>query len=220
VFVADSYNGPQAVVDSLWRSGARSAPHGGCLAHIEGHAPGPSRLFVGFGELIPVLYKNRALPPTYGGFLNPLRRRAAHPGNLRGKLVSSAALLIRLLPLVQLLLMRFLYFVVRPSYCCCLLWSGLVACVARTASLLAVCPCRRGAMCPAVVHKCNLACTCIMHAPWLPCSMPKLTPLLCHNAPQDEGAMVPVFWTGLAIWLLFAIAPLRALLGLVSRRRR
>ncbi|PRW39140.1 kinase domain [Chlorella sorokiniana] len=73
-------------------------------------------------------------------------RRAAHPGNLRGKLVSSAALLIRLLPLVQLLLMRFLYFV-------------------------------------------------------------------------DEGAMVPVFWTGLAVWLLFAIAPLRSLLGLVARRR-
>jgi hypothetical protein len=39
-------------------------------------------------------------------------RRAAHPGNMRGKLVSSAALLIRLLPLAQLLLMRFLYFVV------------------------------------------------------------------------------------------------------------
>jgi hypothetical protein len=31
---------------------------------------------------------------------------------MRGKLVSSAALLIRLLPLVQLLLMRFLYFTV------------------------------------------------------------------------------------------------------------
>ena len=32
--------------------------------------------------------------------------------------------------------------------------------------------------------------------------------------------MVPVFWTGLAVWLLFAVAPLRALLGLVPRRRR
>lgn len=32
--------------------------------------------------------------------------------------------------------------------------------------------------------------------------------------------MVPVFWTGLAVWLLFAIAPLRSLLGLVARRRR
>lgn len=32
--------------------------------------------------------------------------------------------------------------------------------------------------------------------------------------------MVPVFWTGLALWLLFAIAPLRTLLGLVPRRRR
>lgn len=32
--------------------------------------------------------------------------------------------------------------------------------------------------------------------------------------------MVPVFWTGLAMWLLFAVAPLRALLGLVPRRRR
>lgn len=45
----------------------------------------------------------------------PFRRRAAHPGNLHGSLVTSAALLIRLLPLAQLLLMRFLYFVVRSE---------------------------------------------------------------------------------------------------------
>ena len=32
--------------------------------------------------------------------------------------------------------------------------------------------------------------------------------------------MVPVFWTGLAVWLLFAVAPLRMVLGLVPRRRR
>ena len=31
--------------------------------------------------------------------------------------------------------------------------------------------------------------------------------------------MQPVFWTGLAFWLLFALAPLRRLLGLVPRRR-
>ena len=32
--------------------------------------------------------------------------------------------------------------------------------------------------------------------------------------------MVAVFWTGLAVWLLFAVAPLRAVLSLVQRRRR
>lgn len=32
--------------------------------------------------------------------------------------------------------------------------------------------------------------------------------------------MVAVFWTGLAVWLLFTIAPLRMVLGLVPRRRR
>ncbi len=37
---------------------------------------------------------------------------------------------------------------------------------------------------------------------------------------QDEGAMVAIFWTGLAVWLLFTIAPLRMVLGLVPRRRR
>ncbi|KAL4440168.1 hypothetical protein ABPG75_003169 [Micractinium tetrahymenae] len=73
-------------------------------------------------------------------------RRCAHPGNMRGKLVSSADLLIRLLPLMQLLLMRFVFFV-------------------------------------------------------------------------GEGAMTAVFWTGLAVWLLFAIAPVRYFLGLVPRRR-
>lgn len=31
--------------------------------------------------------------------------------------------------------------------------------------------------------------------------------------------MVPAFWTGLAFWLLFFIAPLRGLLGLVPRLR-
>lgn len=30
---------------------------------------------------------------------------------------------------------------------------------------------------------------------------------------------MPVFWAGLAVWLLFAVAPLRSLLGLVPRRR-
>jgi hypothetical protein len=42
-------------------------------------------------------------------------RRCAHPGNLRGKLVSYASLVMRLLPLAQLLLMRFLYFKVGPA---------------------------------------------------------------------------------------------------------
>ena len=36
---------------------------------------------------------------------------------------------------------------------------------------------------------------------------------------QDQASMVPVFWTGLAIWLLFAVAPLRMVLGLVPWRR-
>ena len=31
--------------------------------------------------------------------------------------------------------------------------------------------------------------------------------------------MVPVFWTGLALWLLFALAPLRKLLGLIRHAR-
>lgn len=31
--------------------------------------------------------------------------------------------------------------------------------------------------------------------------------------------MVGVFWAGLAVWLLFAIAPIRLVLGLVPRRR-
>jgi hypothetical protein len=31
--------------------------------------------------------------------------------------------------------------------------------------------------------------------------------------------MVGVFWAGLAVWLLFAIAPIRLMLGLVPRRR-
>ena len=41
-----------------------------------------------------------------------------------------------------------------------------------------------------------------------------------RRAVQDQGTMVAVFWAGLAVWLLFAIAPLRMLLGLVPRRRR
>ena len=45
----------------------------------------------------------------------PPRSRAAHPGNLRGQLVSSADLATRLLPLGQLLLMRFVFFVVRTG---------------------------------------------------------------------------------------------------------
>lgn len=32
---------------------------------------------------------------------------------------------------------------------------------------------------------------------------------------QNHGAMVPVFWTGLALWLLLSLAPLRLMLGLV-----
>lgn len=32
--------------------------------------------------------------------------------------------------------------------------------------------------------------------------------------------MTAVFWTGLAVWLLFAVAPVRYFLGLVPRRRR
>ena len=34
---------------------------------------------------------------------------------------------------------------------------------------------------------------------------------------QDRFAAVPVFWTGLALWLLFLVAPLRPLLGLAPK---
>jgi hypothetical protein len=37
---------------------------------------------------------------------------------------------------------------------------------------------------------------------------------------QDYKSVVPVFYTGLAFWVLFMIAPIRALLGTVKRRRR
>ena len=37
---------------------------------------------------------------------------------------------------------------------------------------------------------------------------------------QDYKSVVPVFYTGLAFWALFMIAPIRALLGTVKRRRR
>ncbi|GAB4814122.1 hypothetical protein N2152v2_001168 [Parachlorella kessleri] len=74
-------------------------------------------------------------------------RRAAHPGNLSGQVTSAAVdPLVRLLPFVQLVLMRFLYF-------------------------------------------------------------------------KGYGSMVPVFWTGLALWLLFALAPLRKLLRLIRHTR-
>lgn len=90
------------------------------------------------------------------GTLDSLCRRAAHPGNLRGKLVSSAALLIRLLPLVQLLLMRFLYFVVRAIATACA-GKGCFA------SQLA-CPCGRLAL----------------RGPMLPCSLPGFLPSYTH----------------------------------------
>lgn len=59
-------------------------------------------------------------PPTCGRRRRPGRRcrRCAHPGNMRGKLVSSADLLIRLLPLMQLLLMRFVFFVASAPRAC------------------------------------------------------------------------------------------------------
>lgn len=36
---------------------------------------------------------------------------------------------------------------------------------------------------------------------------------------QGYGSMVPVFWTGVAFWLLFALAPFKRLLGLVRHVR-
>lgn len=74
-------------------------------------------------------------------------RRAAAPPNINGMVTSSLNFLLRLLPLVQLILMKYLYFV-------------------------------------------------------------------------GYSSVTPVFWTGLAFWIVFMIAPIRALLGTVKRYRR
>ena len=74
-------------------------------------------------------------------------RRAAAPPNLNGMVTSSLNFLLRLLPLVQLILMKYLYFV-------------------------------------------------------------------------GYSSITPVFWTGFAFWIIFMIAPIRALLGTVKRYRR
>ncbi|KAI8112216.1 hypothetical protein M9434_003540 [Picochlorum sp. BPE23] len=74
-------------------------------------------------------------------------RRAAAPPNLNGMVTSSLNFLLRLLPLVQLILMKYLYF-------------------------------------------------------------------------KDYSSVTPVFYTGLAFWIIFMIAPIRALLGTVQRYRR
>jgi hypothetical protein len=74
-------------------------------------------------------------------------RRAAAPPNLNGMVTSSLNFLLRLLPLVQLVLMKYLYFV-------------------------------------------------------------------------EYSSVTPVFWTGIAFWIIFMIAPIRALLGTVKRYRR
>eukprot|EP00889_Picochlorum_renovo_P000902 jgi/Picre1/27932/NNA_000894.t1 len=72
---------------------------------------------------------------------------AAAPPNLNGMVTSSLNFLLRLLPLVQLILMKYLYF-------------------------------------------------------------------------KDYSSVTPVFYTGLAFWIIFMIAPIRALLGTVQRYRR
>lgn len=74
-------------------------------------------------------------------------RRAAAPPNLNGMVTSSLNFLLRLLPLVQLILMKYLYFV-------------------------------------------------------------------------GYSSVTPAFWTGIAFWIVFMIAPIRALLGTVKRYRR
>lgn len=74
-------------------------------------------------------------------------RRAAAPPNLNGMVTSSLNFLLRLLPLVQLILMKYLYFV-------------------------------------------------------------------------GYSSVTPAFWTGIAFWIVFMIAPMRALLGTVKRYRR
>jgi hypothetical protein len=74
-------------------------------------------------------------------------RRAAAPPNINGMVTSSLNFLLRLLPLIQLILMKYLYFV-------------------------------------------------------------------------GYSSVTPVFWTGFAFWIIFMIAPIRALLGTVKRYRR
>lgn len=74
-------------------------------------------------------------------------RRAAAPPNLNGMVTSSLNFLLRLLPLVQLILIKYLYFV-------------------------------------------------------------------------GYSSVTPAFWTGIAFWIVFMIAPIRALLGTVKRYRR
>jgi len=74
-------------------------------------------------------------------------RRAAAPPNLNGMVTSSLNFLLRLLPLVQLILMKYLYFV-------------------------------------------------------------------------GYSSITPVFWTGISFWIIFMIAPIRAVLGTVKRYRR
>lgn len=74
-------------------------------------------------------------------------RRAAAPPNINGMVTSSLNFLLRLLPLVQLILMKYLYFV-------------------------------------------------------------------------GYSSVTPVFWTGFAFWIIFMIAPIRALIGTVKRYRR
>ena len=120
------------------------------------------------------------------GTLDSLCRRAAHPGNLRGKLVSSAALLIRLLPRVQLLLMRFLYFVVRAIATACAgkgCFASQLACpwgrpALRHSMLFCSLPGFLHPLHAPVFVLCSCAPThsffscCRTRAPWCPCSGP------------------------------------------------
>lgn len=114
---------------------------------------------------------------------------------MRGKLVSSAALLIRLLPLVQLLLMRFLYFTVSV----CAAKQGVLIgkklhkaheMEAGLAWVFAMAACRAGSMLD-------------LHRPDKPGS--PLPPLLCHCCRMRQpwwGCSGPAWQFGCCLPLL------------------
>jgi hypothetical protein len=112
-------------------------------------------------------------------------RRAAAPANLSGLVTAPLNWLLRLLPLVQLVLMRQLYFVVRSA------WKLPYPCLFSLSFLL-------------------------FSRSLFPTAYPNPP---AHHPSQGHPAVYPVFWAGLAAWALSAVAPLRAFLGVVRRRR-
>eukprot|EP00887_Chlorella_sp_A99_P002393 scaffold10.g2393.t1 len=116
----------------------------------EAHASAITTLGMGlfYAPMLPMspMLASIGLALQYAADKHAALRRATAPGNLSGRVAAPATHVLRLLPLVQLLLMRFLYF-------------------------------------------------------------------------EGYSTMPPAFWTGLAFWLAFLVAPLRGALGLVPRRR-